>query len=209
MPPLWIERRVPLFKWQQPTIAIYSLAGQTFFVRNEEQAGISVPGRQQMDNKYKKRSVEDITMYDNTLELVGTRIVEDIVGNNGSTTALSSGGNIYPVVTTEADNGTQEPILETIDTQLVSRSIKVAGVKEIVDMMQISSVLEPVLMSNASRRGIPSHPDIPTSAPSSEAGHTTADTDKGEPRISENFTCEVGPRRQCDKNGEVGWQMRE
>ena len=182
-----------------------------------------------MDNKYKKRSVEDITMYDNTLELVGTRIVEDIVGNNGSTTALSSGGNIYPVVTTEADNGTQEPILETIDTQLVSRSIKVAGVKEIVDMMQISSVLEPVLMSNASRRGIPSHPDIPTSAPSSEAGHTTADTDKGEPGISENFTCsaattsveggsegqkhyyecEVGPRRQCDKNGEVGWQMRE
>ena len=88
-----------------------------------------------MDNKYKKRSVEDITMYDNTLELVGTRIVEDIVGNNGSTTAPSSGGNIYPVVTTEADNGTQEPILETIDTQLVSRSIKVAGVKETVDMM--------------------------------------------------------------------------
>ena len=70
MPPLWLERRVPLFKWQQPTIAIYSLAGQTFFVRNEEQAGIFVPGRQQIDNKYKKRSVEDITMSDNALELV-------------------------------------------------------------------------------------------------------------------------------------------
>ena len=48
----------------------HSLAGQTFFVRNEEQAGIFVPGRQQIDNKYKKRSVEDITMSDNALELV-------------------------------------------------------------------------------------------------------------------------------------------
>ena len=92
-------------------------------------------------------------------------------------------------MTTEADKGTQELVLETMDTQLVSRRNKVANVKETVDITQISPVMEPVLMSDDGRRVTPSHPDVPTTAPSSEAGHTTADTDKGEPLISENFTC--------------------
>ena len=91
-------------------------------------------------------------------------------------------------MTTEADKGTQELVLETMDTQLVSRRNKVADVKETVDITQISPVMEPVLMSDDGRRVTPSHPDVPTTAPSSEAGHTTADTDKGEPLISENFT---------------------
>ena len=158
-------------------------------MRNGKQTGVSVPGRQQRGDKYKKRSVNDIAIPDNALEMVEAEIMEDFAGNNGSTTAQSSGGNVYPVGTTEADYGTQEPILEIIDTQLVSSGIKVASVEETVGMMQITSVLEPVLMSDASRRRTPSQADIPTSAPSSEAGTTTADTDKGEPRISENFTC--------------------
>ena len=82
--------------------------------------------------------------------------------------------------------GTQDPVLE-IDTQLVARGIKVASVRDTVCMIQISSVFEPVWISEASRRRTPSQADIPTSAPSCEAGTTTADTDKGEPRISENL----------------------
>ena len=47
--------------------------------------------------------MNDIAIPDNALEMVEAEIMEDFAGNNGSTTAQSSGGNVYPVGTTEAD----------------------------------------------------------------------------------------------------------
>ena len=78
----------------------HSLARQSFFVRNGKQTGVSVPGRQQRGDKYKKRSVNDIAIPDNALEMVEAEIMEDFAGNNGSITTQSSGGNVYPVGTT-------------------------------------------------------------------------------------------------------------
>ena len=168
-----------------------SLASQTIFVRSGEKESILVSGSEQRVKKHKKMSVGDSKILDNTLELVEAEITDDLVENNSSTTAPSSGEKVYHDVTTEAGSGTQEPLLETIDTQRVSGSIKLASVKETLSTVQIPLVLEPVFMSGASRRGIPSHLGSPIPAPSSEAGSTTPYTDKGEPRISENFACVV------------------
>ena len=72
--------------------------------------------------------------------------------------------------------------------------------KETASTSQIPGVLEPVWCSNASRRGLPVSPDSPTPAPSSEAGSTAPDTDKGEAGIAKNFTCVVdGMEGEIDK----------
>ena len=66
---------------------------------------------------------------------------------------------------------------------------KVAEVKEIDDITRISSVWKPVLMSDSAKGEISSIPDVPTTAPSSGAGPTVANTDNGIPQIAGNFTC--------------------
>ena len=165
------------------------LVDQSIFVRNTRQGDISVPGGQQVDNKWRNEGVGDIPTPDNTLNIDGIRILDDIERIDVTTTAPSSGEVVKSVETTWADMGTQELILDNVGTQYVLNKNKVAEVKEIDNITRISSVWNPVLMSDSGRGEISSIPDVPTTAPSSGAGPTVANTDNGIPQIAENFTC--------------------
>ena len=77
----------------------HSLASQTIFVRSGEKESILVSGSEQRAKKHKKMNVGDSKILDNTLELVEAEITDDLVENNGSTTAPSSGEKVSHVVT--------------------------------------------------------------------------------------------------------------
>ena len=95
----------------------YCLADQSIFVRNVRQSDISIPGGQQVDNKWKNEGVGDILTSDNALGMDGIRILGDIGRNDVTTTAPSSGEVVRSVETTWTDKGKQELILDNMDTQ--------------------------------------------------------------------------------------------
>ena len=93
------------------------LVDQSIFVRNTRQGDISVPGGQQVDNKWKNEGVGDILMSDNALGMDGIRILGDIGRNDVTTTVPSSGEVVRSVETTWTDKDKQELILDNMGTQ--------------------------------------------------------------------------------------------